>query len=117
MRLENLSHESFVDLTPERALRKVVDQVFTQHQLSRSSSGRGTAIPIISLPRKRDFAMFMRVGSVRPLTNRVSARSGSRSSHGSAQFQRPATEYMVAWGNRMSISRRTDLQGFLQAGQ
>ena len=37
MRLENLSHESFVDLTPERALRKLVDQVFTQHQLSRSS--------------------------------------------------------------------------------
>jgi DNA-binding transcriptional LysR family regulator len=37
VRLENLSHESFVDLTPERALRKLVDQVFTQHQLSRSS--------------------------------------------------------------------------------
>ena len=37
MRLEVLSHESFVDLTPERALRKLVDQVFAQHQLSRSS--------------------------------------------------------------------------------
>ncbi len=37
VRLEMLSHESFVDLTPERALRKVVDQVFTQHHLPRSS--------------------------------------------------------------------------------
>jgi DNA-binding transcriptional LysR family regulator len=37
VRLEMLSHDSFVDLTPERALRKVVDQVFTQHHLSRSS--------------------------------------------------------------------------------
>jgi DNA-binding transcriptional LysR family regulator len=37
VRLEMLSHESFVDLTPERALRKLVDQVFTQHHLSRSS--------------------------------------------------------------------------------
>jgi DNA-binding transcriptional LysR family regulator len=37
VRLEMLSHESFVDLTPERALRKLVDQVFTQHHLPRSS--------------------------------------------------------------------------------
>jgi DNA-binding transcriptional LysR family regulator len=37
VRLETLSHESFVDLTPERALRKLVDQIFTQHHLSRSS--------------------------------------------------------------------------------
>ena len=37
VRLEMLSHESFVDLTPERALRKLVDQAFTQHHLSRSS--------------------------------------------------------------------------------
>jgi len=37
VRLEVLSHESFVDLTPERALRKLVDQVFTQHHLMRSS--------------------------------------------------------------------------------
>jgi len=37
VRLEVLSQESFVDLTPERALRKLVDQVFTQHHLSRSS--------------------------------------------------------------------------------
>jgi DNA-binding transcriptional LysR family regulator len=37
VRLEMLSHESFVDLTPERALRKLVDQVFTQHHLLRSS--------------------------------------------------------------------------------
>jgi DNA-binding transcriptional LysR family regulator len=37
VRLEVLSRESFVDLTPERALRKLVDQVFTQHHLPRSS--------------------------------------------------------------------------------
>jgi DNA-binding transcriptional LysR family regulator len=37
VRLETLSHESFVDLTPERALRKLVDQVFSQHHLMRSS--------------------------------------------------------------------------------
>jgi DNA-binding transcriptional LysR family regulator len=37
VRLEKLGHESFVDLTPERALRKLVDQVFAQHHLSRSS--------------------------------------------------------------------------------
>jgi DNA-binding transcriptional LysR family regulator len=37
VRLEMLSHESFVDLTPERALRKLVDQVFTQHRLARPS--------------------------------------------------------------------------------
>jgi len=37
VRLEILSHENFVDLTPERALRKLVDQVFTQHHLTRSS--------------------------------------------------------------------------------
>jgi DNA-binding transcriptional LysR family regulator len=37
VRLEALSHESFVDLTPDRALRKVVDQIFAQHHLSRSS--------------------------------------------------------------------------------
>ena len=37
VRLEMLSHESFVDLTPERALRKLVDEVFTQHHLPRSS--------------------------------------------------------------------------------
>ena len=37
VRLEMLSHEIFVDLTPERALRKLVDQVFTQHHLPRSS--------------------------------------------------------------------------------
>lgn len=37
VRLEALSHESFVDLTPERALRKLVDQIFTQHHLPRSS--------------------------------------------------------------------------------
>jgi DNA-binding transcriptional LysR family regulator len=37
VRLEMLSHESFVDLTPERALRKLVDEVFTQHDLPRSS--------------------------------------------------------------------------------
>ena len=36
VRLEMLSKESFVDLTPERALRKLVDQVFAQHHLSRS---------------------------------------------------------------------------------
>jgi DNA-binding transcriptional LysR family regulator len=36
VRLETLSRESFVDLTPERALRKLVDQVFTQHHLPRS---------------------------------------------------------------------------------
>jgi len=37
VQLEILSHESFVDLTPERALRKLVDQIFTQHHLPRSS--------------------------------------------------------------------------------
>ena len=37
VRLEMLSRESFVDLTPERALRKLVDQVFTEHHLLRSS--------------------------------------------------------------------------------
>lgn len=37
VRLEALSHQSFVDLTPERALRKLVDQIFTQHHLLRSS--------------------------------------------------------------------------------
>jgi DNA-binding transcriptional LysR family regulator len=37
VRLEILCHEDFVDLTPERALRKLVDQVFTQHHLTRSS--------------------------------------------------------------------------------
>ncbi|WP_158823985.1 LysR family transcriptional regulator [Granulicella sp. S156] len=37
VRLEMLSHESFVDLMPERALRKLVDQVFTQHHLLRTS--------------------------------------------------------------------------------
>ena len=37
VRLEMLSHESFVDLTSERALRKLVDQVFTQHHLPRLS--------------------------------------------------------------------------------
>jgi DNA-binding transcriptional LysR family regulator len=37
VRLEMLSHESFVDLTPERALRKLIDEVFTQHHLPRSS--------------------------------------------------------------------------------
>jgi DNA-binding transcriptional LysR family regulator len=37
VRLEVLSHESFVDLTPERALRKLVDQIFTHHHLPRSS--------------------------------------------------------------------------------
>jgi DNA-binding transcriptional LysR family regulator len=37
VQLEVLSHESFVDLTPERALRKLVDQIFTQHHLPRSS--------------------------------------------------------------------------------
>jgi DNA-binding transcriptional LysR family regulator len=37
VRLEMLSLESFVDLTPERALRKLVDQVFAQHHLSRST--------------------------------------------------------------------------------
>jgi DNA-binding transcriptional LysR family regulator len=37
VRLEMLSHESFVDLTRERALRKLVDQVFAHHHLSRSS--------------------------------------------------------------------------------
>jgi DNA-binding transcriptional LysR family regulator len=37
VRLEALSHESFVDLTPDRALRKLVDQVFTEHHLRRST--------------------------------------------------------------------------------
>lgn len=37
VRLEILSQESFVDLTPERALRKLVDQIFTLRHLSRSS--------------------------------------------------------------------------------
>jgi DNA-binding transcriptional LysR family regulator len=37
VRLEMLSHENFVDLTPERALRKLVDQVFIQHHLVRTS--------------------------------------------------------------------------------
>jgi DNA-binding transcriptional LysR family regulator len=36
VRLDLLSRQSFVDLTPERALRKLVDQVFTQHHLPRS---------------------------------------------------------------------------------
>jgi DNA-binding transcriptional LysR family regulator len=36
VRLEALPGESFVELTPERALRKLVDQAFTQHHLERS---------------------------------------------------------------------------------
>jgi len=35
VRLEALTGESFVELTPERALRKLVDQAFTQHHLER----------------------------------------------------------------------------------
>jgi DNA-binding transcriptional LysR family regulator len=36
VRLDLLSRQSFVDLTPDRALRKLVDQVFAQHHLPRS---------------------------------------------------------------------------------
>jgi DNA-binding transcriptional LysR family regulator len=36
VRLDALSEENFVDLTPERALRKLVDQIFLQHHLHRT---------------------------------------------------------------------------------
>jgi DNA-binding transcriptional LysR family regulator len=37
IRLEMLAQESFVDLTPERALRKLTDQAFALHHLRRST--------------------------------------------------------------------------------
>jgi len=37
VRFEALAQHSFVELTPDRALRKLVDQIFSQHRLQRSS--------------------------------------------------------------------------------
>jgi DNA-binding transcriptional LysR family regulator len=36
--LETLSKEIFVDLTPDRALRRLVDKVFAQHRIKRTTA-------------------------------------------------------------------------------
>jgi DNA-binding transcriptional LysR family regulator len=37
VRLEELAQRTFVDLTPDRALRRVVDQMFTEHHIKRNT--------------------------------------------------------------------------------
>jgi DNA-binding transcriptional LysR family regulator len=37
VRLEALAHRTFVDLTPDRALRRVVDQMFAEHHIKRNT--------------------------------------------------------------------------------
>ena len=38
MTIETLSNQIFVDLTPDRALRRLVDRVFAQHHLKRTTA-------------------------------------------------------------------------------
>jgi DNA-binding transcriptional LysR family regulator len=66
VRFEALAEHSFVELTPERSLRKLSDQIFNQHRLQRSivyevsdietllhfvSKGLGVAIMPLALAR------------------------------------------------------------------